>query len=194
MIKTISTLLSGNTLLSGAVLAAVSLGIAGCATEPKVTALQGADISGRRDDVETLSRLTSMAIDSAALYREAYERATDGALKDELSRLAAARDQVASTLQLKSQEIGVKPEEKGQPTGARERIFAKIGGAISDKNKSAASDAYESEAAFAKALLDAVNNPYINMDVKAALRSALPHVEQDRYRIQAFARNFGAAV
>lgn len=192
MRKTNNTLL--HPLFSGAVLAALSVGAAGCATEPKVTALQGADISGRRDDVETLSKLTSMSIDAAALYREAYGRATDGALKDELSRLAGARDQIASTLQLKSQEVGVKPEEKGQPTGARERVFAKIGSAVSDKNKSAASDAYDSEAAFAKALREAVNNPYINPDVKAALQSVLPGVEQDRDRIQAFARNFGAPV
>lgn len=183
-----------NTLLSAAALAALSLGVAGCATDPKVTALQGADISGRRDDAEALSKLTSMAIDSAALYREAYGRATDSALKDELSRLAAARDQAASVFQLKSQEIGVKPEEKGQPTGARERVFAKIGGAISDKNRSAAEAAFESEKAFARALLDAANNPYINMDVKAALRGELPKAEQDRDRIQAFARQFGAAV
>lgn len=182
------------TLLSTAALAVLSLGVAGCATEPKVSALQGADISGRRDDAETLSRLTSMAIDAAAMYREAYGRATDPALKDELSRLAAARDQAASVFQLKSQEIGVKPEEKGQPTGARERVFAKIGGAISDKNRSSAEDAFNSEKAFARALLDAVNNPYINMDVKAALKAELPKAEQDRDRIQAFARNFGAAV
>ena len=183
-----------NTLLSIAAIAALSIGAAGCATEPKVSALQGADISGRRDDAETLSKLTSMAIDSAALYRETYGRATDSALKDELSRLAAARDQAASTFQLKSQEIGVKPEEKGQPIGARERVFAKIGGAISDKNRSAAEAAFAAEKAFARALLDAVNNPYINEDVKAALRSELPKAEQDRDRIQAFARQFGAAV
>ena len=188
MVKTI------NTLLCTAAVAALSIGLSGCATQPKVTAIQGAELAGRRDDAETLSRLTAMAIDAAALYREAYGRATDGALKDELSRLAAARDQVASNLQLKSQEIGVKPEEKGQPSGARERVFAKIGSAISDKNKSAAADAFESEKTFARALLDAVNNPYINMDVKATLRSALPQVEQDRDRMQAFARKLGAPV
>ena len=80
------------------------------------------------------------------------------------------------------------------PSGARERVFAKIGSAISDKNKSAAADAFESEKTFARALLDAVNNPYINMDVKATLRSALPQVEQDRDRMQAFARKLGAPV
>jgi uncharacterized protein (TIGR02284 family) len=188
MIKTIKPL------LCAALLAALSLLATGCATQPTVTAVQGAALAGRRDDVETLSRLTAMAIDAAALYREAYGRATDGPLKDELSRLAAARDQFASTLQLKSQEIGVKPEEKGQPVGARERVFAKIGSALSDKNKSAASDAFDSEKQFARALLDALNNPYINMDVKATLAKALPGVEQDRDRIQAMARQFGAPV
>lgn len=174
--------------------AVLSIVVAACATEPKITPVHGADLSGRREDAETLSKLTSMAIDAAALYREAYGRATDAPLKDELSRLAAARDQVASTLQLKSQEIGVRPEEKGQPTGARERVFAKISGAISEKNRAAASDAFDAEDAFARALQEAVNDPYINSDVKAALQRVLPGVESDRDRIRDFARHYGAAL
>ncbi len=174
--------------------AVLSIVVAACATEPKITPVHGADLSGRRDDVETLSKLTSMAIDAAALYRDGYAMAKDAPLKDELSRLAGARDQLASTLQLKSQELGVKPEEKGQPTGARERVFAKMNGAFEDKNKAAATDAYESEGALARALQEAVNNPYINTDVKATLQRALPGVEQDRDRILGFARHYGAAV
>jgi uncharacterized protein (TIGR02284 family) len=183
-----------NKILIAGFLALQMAGLAACATEPKIVAAPQAELAGKRDDVESLSRLTSMSIDAAELYRDASAMAKDAGLKSQLTQLAASRDQLASVLQLKMGELGVKPEEAGKPVGARERVFAKISAALQDKNKAAARAAAESEQDLARAMQQAVDNPYVNPDVKQTLQDQLPGVEQDRDRVQSLARRFGAAV
>jgi uncharacterized protein (TIGR02284 family) len=96
-------------------------------------------------ETQTLNRLTRIAIDANRLYDQAAENADDADLQAALRTMSIQRKTFAQSLQKRVADMGGRPAETGQATGAVHRSFLALRGLVEDDSAAATAEVYRGE-------------------------------------------------